>query len=330
MNTHTSRPLEGPAVLTVRVARKQLEAEGICSFELVHPDGDSLPPFSAGAHIDLQLPGGLQRPYSLCNSPAETHRYQIAVLREAASRGGSVALHDRVHAGDLLHISAPRNAFALASEAQQHLLLAGGIGVTPLLAMAEDLLRRGQTFRLHYAARSVQRLAFRERIASGPLARHSQLHLDDGPPQQRLDLQALLAHPQPGQHLYVCGPTGFIAAALQTARSAGWPEAALHCEHFGAAPAEAGGDRPFEVRLARSALRVQVPAGVSAAQAITAAGVFVPVSCEQGICGTCLTSVLEGQCEHRDQYLDEAEQAAHDQFLPCCSRARGDYLVVDL
>jgi vanillate O-demethylase ferredoxin subunit len=323
------------ALLPVRVARKAPEAEDICRLELVSAGGAPLPPFSAGAHVDVHLPGGLVRQYSLCNNPAEAGRYVLGVLREPASRGGSVAVHERLSEGDELLISPPRNLFPLAEAASGHLLLAGGIGLTPLLAMAETLAARGEPFALHVAARHAGRVAFRERLQKGPLAAHTQLHLDDGPPAQRLDLPVVLAAPAAGQHLYVCGPAGFIAAVLDTARAQGWPEAQLHCEHFGAAPAAPGapgsaGDRPFELRLARSQRVVPVSAVQTAAQALNAAGIFVPTSCEQGICGTCLTRVLEGECEHRDQYLEPGEQAANDQFLPCCSRARGAALVLDL
>jgi vanillate O-demethylase ferredoxin subunit len=316
--------------LRVRVADKAVIAEGICRFELVTAGDEALPAFTAGAHIDVHLPGGLVRQYSLCNSPADRGRYQVAVLREPASRGGSVAMHEAVNQGDVITIGAPRNSFPLAEAAASHLLLAGGIGVTPMLAMAEALRLRDQPFRLHYAARSAARMAFRESLSAGPLAPHTALHLDDGPPAQRLDLGRLLADPPPGEHLYVCGPQGFIEAVLGGARAAGWRQEQLHCEYFGAAPQDATGDRAFELRLARSGRVVQVPAGISAAQALNAAGVFVATSCEQGICGTCLTPVLAGVCEHRDQYLEPDEQAAHDQFLPCCSRAQGDHLVIDL
>ncbi len=316
--------------LQVRVARKAFEAEGICSFELVSADGRPLPAFSAGAHIDVQVPGGPTRPYSLCNDPAEGHRYLIAVLKDAASRGGSAGLHERVNEGDLLAISAPKNHFALAHEAKRHLLLAGGIGITPLLCMAERLATAGADFDLHYCTRSEARTAFRLRIASSAYAPHVRFHFDDGAPAQRLDIASLLATPVPGQHLYVCGPQGFMDAVLATARRNGWPEAQLHYEFFGAAPAPTGGDRDFEVMLASSGRVVPVPAGKTVVQALADAGVSVMTSCEQGVCGTCLTRVIDGQCDHRDQYLTPEEQAANDQFLPCCSRAKTARLVLDL
>lgn len=318
------------APITVRVARKAVEAQDICSFELVRADGAPLPPFSAGSHVDVALPGGLTRQYSLCNDPGESHRYLIAVLRDAASRGGSAAMHAQVHEGDVLQISAPRNHFALAHEARRHLLLAGGIGITPLLCMAERLHAIGADFRLHYASRSPARTAFVQRIAGAGFAARVQHHYDDGDAAQRLDIAALLAAPTEGTHLYVCGPQGFMDAVLATARARGWPEAQLHYEFFGAAPAAKADDGGFEVQLASSGRIIAVAPDQTVTRALEAAGVLVPVSCEQGVCGTCLTRVIEGVPEHRDQYLTPEEQAANDQFTPCCSRAKTPRLVLDL
>jgi vanillate O-demethylase ferredoxin subunit len=322
--------MSGSPVLRVRVARKTAEADGICSFELAPAAGGALPAFTAGSHVDVQVPGGATRQYSLCNSPAETHRYLIAVLREPSSRGGSAGLHERVREGDLLDISAPKNHFALAEDAASHLLLAGGIGVTPMLAMAERLHALGADFELHYCTRTRSRTAFADRLAGAPFAARVQLHFDDGSADQRLDLAALLAAPAPGRHLYVCGPQGFMDAVLGTARTHGWPAAQLHSEFFSAAPVDTTGDRAFEVQLARSGRVVVVPAGRSVVHALADAGVPVMTSCEQGVCGTCLTRVIDGTPDHRDQYLTPEEQAACDQFLPCCSRARSERLVLDL
>lgn len=318
------------ATLRVRVARKTAEADGICSFELVDAAGAALPAFTAGAHLDVQVPGGPTRQYSLCNNPAETHRYLIAVLREPTSRGGSAGMHERVREGDLLDISPPRNHFPLADGAASHLLLAGGIGVTPILAMAERLHAQGADFGMHYCSRTQARTAFAGRLARAPFAARVHLHLDDGDAVQRLDLAALLQVPVPGRHLYVCGPQGFMDAVLGTARKQAWPEPQLHYEFFSAAPVDATGDRDFEVQLASSGRVIPIPAGRSVVQVLADAGVFVATSCEQGVCGTCLTRVTEGVPDHRDQYLTPEEQAACDQFLPCCSRAKSERLVLDL
>ncbi|HNJ83024.1 MAG TPA: PDR/VanB family oxidoreductase [Piscinibacter sp.] len=317
-------------LLSVRVARKSIEAEDICSLELVSADGAPLPAFAAGSHIDVQLPGGPTRQYSLCNDPAETHRYLIAVLRDARSRGGSAAVHERVKVGDTLVISAPKNHFALAHDASSHLLLAGGIGVTPLLCMAERLAHAGADFEMHYCTRSPARTAFRQRIAVAPFASRVAFHFDDGEAAQKLDIAALLAAPRAGRHLYVCGPKGFMDAVLGSARAQGWPQAQIHYEFFGADAAPAAGDGGFEVMLASSGRVIKVAPDRSVVQALAEAGVSVATSCEQGVCGTCLTRVIEGEPDHRDLYLTPQEQAANDQFLPCCSRAKSARLVLDL
>jgi vanillate O-demethylase ferredoxin subunit len=315
--------------IQVRVARKSREAEAICSYELVREDGAPLPPFEAGAHVDVHLPGKLVRQYSLCNAPGETHRYLISVLRDAASRGGSQAMHEHIDTGAVLQISEPRNHFPLV-EAGRTLLLAGGIGVTPLLAMAEALSSRGAAFEMHYCARSPERAAFRERIGASSFAPQVHFHYDSGDASQKLDLSQLLAAPRPGTHLYVCGPQGFIDHVLGAARALGWPAAQLHVEYFGAVAADPNGDRPFDVRLASSGKVVTIPAGKTVIEVLAGQGVEIPYSCEQGVCGTCLTRVLEGVPDHRDMYLTEEEQAANDQFTPCCSRAKTPVLVLDL
>ncbi|HTK02660.1 MAG TPA: PDR/VanB family oxidoreductase [Bordetella sp.] len=315
--------------LTVRVVRKLDETADICSFELSDPAGGALPPFTAGAHVDVYLPDGITRQYSLCGEPSEFNRYRIAVLREPASRGGSRAMHDSVRQDDLLQIGVPRNLFALEESAARHILLAGGIGVTPLLCMAQRLAAIGADFELHYCARSVERMAFRAQLAQASFADRVHFHVDDGAPEQKLDLAAVCA-PSAGTHLYVCGPKGFMDAVLGTARGRGWPEDRLHYEFFAADPVSASQDGAFSVRLANTGLTVQVPAECSVTQALAKAGIDVPVSCEQGICGTCLTRVLEGQPDHRDLYLSPEEQARNDQFTPCCSRSKTPMLVLDL
>ena len=322
--------MTAPTTLNVRVVRKAVEAEDICSLELAAVDGGPLPAFSAGSHVDVQLPGGLTRQYSLCNDPAETHRYLLGVLKDAASRGGSRAVHEQVQEGSLLQISPPKNHFALAHDAQRHLLLAGGIGVTPILCMAERLARTGAAFEMHYATRSKARTAFAGRIAASSFADRVHFHFDDGDAAQKLDIAALLAAPRAGRHLYVCGPKGFMDAVLGSARAQGWPQAQIHYEFFGADAAPAAGDGGFEVMLASSGRVIKVAPDRSVVQALAEAGVSVATSCEQGVCGTCLTRVIEGEPDHRDLYLTPQEQAANDQFLPCCSRAKSARLVLDL
>jgi vanillate O-demethylase ferredoxin subunit len=316
--------------LTVRVTKKQVEAVDICSFELAHADGHPLPAFSAGSHIDVRVADGLTRQYSLCNDPEESHRYLIGVLKDPSSRGGSRGMHERIQVGDVLEISAPKNHFALAHEARKSVLLAGGIGITPILCMAERLSAIEADFEMHYCTRSRGRTAFSERIERGPFGSKVQFHFDDADASQRLDLAQLLHVPQVGTHLYVCGPKGFMDAVLKTARDAGWPEHQLHYEFFAAEVTKSDTDGSFEVKLASSGRIVVVGKEQTVVQALATAGVDVPVSCEQGVCGTCLTRVIDGTPDHRDVYLTPEEQALNDQFTPCCSRSLSARLVLDL
>ena len=316
--------------LQVRVAAKRAEALDICSFELESLDGAALPPFSAGSHVDVHIDDKTVRQYSLCNDPQDTRRYTIGVLKSPASRGGSRAMHDLVDAGSILEISAPKNHFPLAHDAAHSLLLAGGIGVTPILCMAERLATIGAPFEMHYSTRSRTRTAFFDRIAQAPFSSRVSFHFDDEAPEQRLDLSRLLQAPRPNLHLYVCGPKGFMDAALETARAAGWPEAQLHYEFFAADVAPTNDDGGFEVKLASSGRTIAISPHKTIVQALMDAGVEVPVSCEQGICGTCLTRVLEGVPDHRDLYLTPAEHARNNQFTPCCSRSKSPLLVLDL
>jgi vanillate O-demethylase ferredoxin subunit len=318
------------STLAVRVARKRAEAVDICTFELVDSDDRPLPPFSAGSHVDVHLPGGMTRQYSLCNDPSENHRYLIGVLKDPATRGGSKAMHELVKEGDALQISAPKNHFALAHHATRSLLLAGGIGITPILCMAERLAIAGSDFELHYATRSRDRMAFHDRITASSFAQKARFYFDDGGDEQKLDLAAVLATPQDGVHLYVCGPKGFMDAVLDTARARQWPESQLHYEFFGATIVKSEHDESFQVKLASSGRVVVVPKDRTVTEALREVGVEIPTSCEQGICGTCVTRVLEGLPDHKDLYLSPEEQAANDQFTPCCSRAKSPVLVLDL
>ncbi|WP_321814748.1 MULTISPECIES: PDR/VanB family oxidoreductase [unclassified Paraburkholderia] len=316
--------------LDVTVSRKWQEAQDIYGFEFTHADGNALPPFSAGAHIDVHLPDGLIRQYSLCNDPGSTHHYRIAVLRDANGRGGSRAIHDKVNQGDTIRISAPRNHFALAHAAPHHLLIAGGIGITPILCMAEHLIRAGEKFDLHYCARSRERAAFVEPVTASPFGNRTALYFDDETHAPRFDIAATLANAPAESHLYVCGPRGFMDAVLAEARRQQWDETRLHYEFFGGIVEQSSADAAFQVRIASSGATIDVPTGCTVIEALAANGVDVLTSCEQGVCGTCITRVIEGRPDHRDAYLTDEEKAAGDQFLPCCSRSHTPLLVLDL
>jgi len=315
--------------LTVKVVNKVQEAEEIVSLELASVDGKPLPSFSAGAHIDVYIREGLIRQYSLLNDSAEQHRYVIGVLRDPESRGGSVAVHDDIKQGDVIQISSPKNHFELV-HAKRSLLFAGGIGVTPILCMARRLSTIGADFEMHYNARSPERTAFRDEISNSPFADKVHFHFDNGDEGQKLDLAPLLANPQPDTHLYVCGPTGYIDFVVNTAKQAGWASDHVHLEYFGAAEVDTSGDTSFEVKIASTGQVFTIPADKPITQVLDDAGVFIPVSCEEGVCGTCLTRVLEGTPDHRDLYLTDAEHQANDQFTPCCSRSKSPMLVLDI
>ncbi|MEO6278608.1 PDR/VanB family oxidoreductase [Roseateles sp.] len=316
-------------LLQMRLTAKRAAAQDVVELTLEPASGAALPAVEAGAHVELHLPGGLVRPYSLCNAPGETHRYVLGVLRETESRGGSAAVHELLQVGQALAVGAPKNNFALRPTPAHKLLLAGGIGITPILGMAHQLAAQGRSFALHYAGRTRARMAFLAALADAPLAAHTRLHVGDE--NSAMDMPAVLAAQPAGTELYVCGPAGFIDAALAAARQLGWAEAHLHRELFAAAPRQPDGDdQPFDIELEGSGELIHVPAGCTAAQALQAAGLPLLTSCEQGVCGTCLTRVVAGEPEHRDQYLTPEEQAANDQFLPCCSRARSPRLVITL
>jgi vanillate O-demethylase ferredoxin subunit len=315
--------------ITVKVLAKVQEAQDIVSFELARADGGPLPPFSAGAHIDVHVGTDLVRQYSLCNHPNETHRYRIAVLRDPASRGGSVAMHDQIQPGDTLTISEPKNHFPLVPSTHT-LLFAGGIGVTPILCMAERLSHTGAAFEMHYAARSPERMAFRKQIADSAFGGQVHLYFDNGDPQQKLNVAEILARAPADAALYVCGPAGFIDHVIATAKASGRAPETIHREYFGAVQQDHADDGSFEVKLASSGATYSVPPDRSVLQVLIDNGVDVPYSCEQGVCGTCVTRLLDGTPDHRDLYLTDEEHAKNDQFMPCCSRAKSKVLVIDL
>jgi vanillate monooxygenase ferredoxin subunit len=319
-----------PGHLMVKVVKKVVESTDICTFELADPAGAMLPAFSAGSHIDVHIRRNLVRQYSLCNDPRETHRYLIGVLRDANSRGGSRAMHDDIREGDLIEISESKNHFALAHSAGRSLLFAGGIGITPILCMAERLSNIGADFQMHYCARSLDRTAFVNRIKQSVYSSRVTFHLDDGPPEQRLDLPVLLASPLPDTHMYVCGPTGFMDVVIATAAQTGWADEHVHREYFAAAPQESSNNSTFDVKIASTGKVFHIPADKSVVAALAECGVQIPTSCEQGVCGTCITRLIEGDPEHRDKFFTKEEQARNDQFTPCCSRAKSATLVLDL
>ncbi|WP_257231533.1 PDR/VanB family oxidoreductase [Streptomyces sp. Rer75] len=320
----TGQPTPGCAA-TLVVAAKERVAAGVVSLTLARPDGGRLPDWTPGSHIDLVLPEGTTRQYSLCGDRWDAHTYRIAVLREPAGRGCSAYVHDRLRPGDRVGVGGPRNHFPLVPS-EKYLFIAGGIGITPLLPMVRQAELLGTVWRLLYGGRTRASMAFREELTD---AHGERVHVV---PQDELglpDLAALLGTPRTDTKVYCCGPAPLLAAV--EAACAAWPPYALRVERFTAA-AQTGPVRgtTFEVELRRTGRTVTVTPEVSVLGAVRRAGADVLSSCEQGTCGTCLTPVLEGQPDHRDSVLTDQQRRANDCMFVCVSRSCGDRLVLDL
>jgi vanillate O-demethylase ferredoxin subunit len=317
----------------VRVQTIHREAEGIVSLDLRPVEGEALPAFTAGAHVDLHLANGMTRSYSLVNSQVETHRYVVAVQLDARSRGGSSYVHQALRCGDVLTLAAPRNNFPVDEQAHRTTFFAGGIGITPFISMAQRLNALHKSWTLHYFARDLAKAAFldrlRELVREGPGA-GMKLHVGTSPDETRAIIEAAVAGEPLSAHFYCCGPSGMIAAFREVAQAR--PAGTIHVEHFsaGKSPAAAEAADAFTVFLSRAQREVSVPAGRSILEAVRDAGIDVQYSCEQGVCGACETRVLEGEPDHRDLVLSEAEHAAGRSMMICCSRAKSARLVLDL
>ena len=325
---------ETPTRLRLQVRQIRFEGVGINSYELVDPAGLSLPPFEAGAHIDVHLAQGLVRQYSLSNDPAERHRYVIAVLNDTNGRGGSRALHEQLHVQDFVEVSSPRNNFHLSEQAAKVILIAGGIGVTPLKSMAHHLERTGKPYELYYCAKNRDYAAFSGEFELFSSKDSHRFHFDGGNPAEGLNISELLRAPEDGQHVYYCGPVGFMKACA--AASTHWPAGTVHAEHFKAATddisaidlaaaTEVGG---FTIKVASSGALVEVGPQQSIVEALATIGVVIETSCQSGLCGSCKTQYLSGDVDHRDCILSDDE---HKNVLTACvSRARSGVLVLDL
>lgn len=326
------------AKIKTRVQAVVNQGTDIVAYELVDPEGTTLPPFTAGAHVDFYLSDERIRQYSLCNDPAERHRYVLAIQRELHGRGGSRDIHANTKIGDIVTLSVPRNNFSLDRSACRHLLIAGGIGITPLMAMIYELSTTKSDFTLHYCARTPDRMAFREQLRPFAETGRVKFHHDGGDPAKGLDLEKLLLERPPGTHLYYCGPPGFMGAVAHAAR--GWPKACVHFEHFAAPvirePAHSArngaatetGESGFQIKLARRGEIFDVPADKSIVDVLRQNGIDIETSCESGLCGTCRIRFLGGVPDHRDLILSESERET--EVLICCARARTPMLVLDL
>jgi vanillate O-demethylase ferredoxin subunit len=314
--------------LPLRLAAIRYEADGIQSFEFRDPAGRALPPFTAGAHVDVQLPNGLGRSYSLCNSSAETHRYVVAVARDAKSRGGSTCMHDSLRVGQVLRVGAPRNHFPLEEAADQSVLIAGGIGITPMWCMLQRLEALGRSWTLFYAARARQNAAFLDALHALSQQHPGRVHLHFDQEQGPFDLAPVVqAHVPPGTHVYCCGPLPMLQAFERATKHL--PAGTAHLEYFQAkdAPVAAGG---VEVELSRSKKVLVVAPGKTVLDAVLDAGIDVPYSCMEGICGSCEVGVLAGEPDHHDSVLSDHQKRSNKTMMLCCSGAKSARLVLDL
>lgn len=319
-----------PNFLQLKVTQKQPLAGGIFLFELRQPDGSDLPAFTPGAHLEVQTPSGVRRNYSICSNPADKNFYQIAVKRDAAGRGGSISMADDVQTGDLLAVSVPRNNFELHPRATRFLFVAGGIGITPILAMMRHLKTQGNhNFKLIYCTRDAASTAFMDVLASPEFAAHVQIHHDHGDINQAFDFWPVLESPT-SAHVYCCGPRGLMDAVADM--SGHWPPSAIHFESFGVDASVYAANTPFTVRLQKSGEVLTVSAEQSILQALRACGHHVSSSCESGTCGSCRTGLLSGEAEHRDMVLSDDEKTSN--IMVCVSRAKSSEpsaeLVLDL
>lgn len=316
--------------MRLRVVKTHYEATGISTFELQYPNGAALPGFSAGAHIDIWISEDECRQYSLCGTPDNTYTYKIGVQREDEGSGGSIWVHEHLRVGEIIETSSPRNLFPLVDDAGSHLLLAGGIGVTPLIAMIHELEARDAIYEMHFCTRSADRTPFMKFLTPRIEAGRVHIHHDEGDPAAGLDIAALL-HDQPnGAHLYYCGPVGFMAAAKGA--SSHWAKGTVHFEYFSSPEDdEVDGDAvntPFQIKLKDSGEVFDVPADQTIVEVLRENDIPVDTQCEDGFCATCMTRYVAGEPEHRDSVLDDDDRT---QFvLICCARSKTPLLELDL
>ena len=312
--------------IPVRITRVEPIAEGIVLFEMRHRDGSALPAFTAGSHVSVRLPNGMVRKYALCGDPAEHERYRIAVKREDRGRGGSVYLCDNTREGDEWAISAPANDFELPQRADNFIFIAGGIGITPIMAMIHALKSDpAKKFKLFYCARRPEMAPFREALSAPEFRGKVAFHYDNGDPDKALDLWPIVEERKNRAHIYCCAPRGLMQAVRDA--TGHWSPAAIHFESFTDAQAGRPDDKPFQVKLASTGEIVDVPAGVTILEAMRASGHTVPSSCESGTCGTCRTGLLEGEADHRDLVLTDDERQS--QIMICVSRALTPTITID-
>ena len=313
-------------VIDVVIKTREDQAEGVAVFELSRTDGSALPPFEAGAHIDVHITPEIIRQYSLSNAPGD-EQYRLGILKDPQSRGGSEAIHQHFIAGKELTISAPRNHFPLEMGATKSILVGGGIGITPMLTMAYALKAAGKLFELHYCCRTRSSAGFLDELIC-EFSDQLYLHFDDMDDGQRFVPETVFGSSEAGSHVYVCGPSGFMDWVISSAKEQGFPSEQVHFEYFNAEVDSSGS--AFEVVAAQSGQSVMVEEGQSISEALATIGIKVDMSCEQGVCGTCICDVVEGIPDHKDHFLTEEEREDNDQIVVCCSRAKSEKLVLDI
>ncbi|WJJ94489.1 PDR/VanB family oxidoreductase [Neopusillimonas aromaticivorans] len=324
MGTTTSLAHDAASsIITASLTAITYAARDTHLYEFRLPDGQALPGATAGSHIDIHLPNGLVRQYSLVNWGNTPDRYIVGVKNDPNSRGGSRYMHEQLRVGSDIQISAPRNNFPLDESVQHTVLVAGGIGITPIWCMMTRLEALGKSWELHYSCRSRTDAAFLAELATRP---NVHLHFDDENEGRLLDLAAIAANAPAGSHAYCCGPTPMLGA-FENALSS-WPANQVHVEYFTAKHEAANGG--FTVELQRSGKTFHIPEGKSILETLNDAGMSVPQSCLQGVCGACETRVISGIPDHRDAILSEPERAANETMMICCSGSKTDLLVLDL
>jgi len=312
--------------LDVVISNRQDKATDIIGLEIRSADNQPLPAFEAGSHVDVEIQSGLIRQYSLCGNPDNTSCYQLGVLKDANSRGGSIAIHEQFQLGRKFRIGRPRNNFPLNETSSHTILFAGGVGITPVLCMARVLHNSGQSWEMHYCARSADRLAFRNELSR--FGENVKTYTDTSPPAERLNTKSVLENAVANTHIYVCGPNGFMDYVVGEAEALAWPASNIHLERFGAEIDTDGA--AFSVVAKRSDIEIEVKPGETIANKLRESGIDVQVSCQSGVCGTCLTRVVEGKPDHRDLVQTDAEKATNEQVTVCCSRSKTKKLVLDI
>ena len=311
----------------VVVKNRHVEGGNIAVMEFESATSATLPKVEAGAHIDVHLPNGMVRQYSLCQNPNDEGKFRLGILRDPDSRGGSVSAFDEIKDGMQIQVSEPKNLFPLL-KAKHSVLIGGGIGITPLITMAYQLASEGTSFELHYCGASPENCAFVDEIKNGELAKYTTFHFKSEGASHRAFFESAIKNIDLESHIYTCGPVGFMDWVINLATTHDFPEQQIHKEYF-QVETDTSGDS-FEVVAERSGKIIMVEAGETILQALAKEGIEIEMSCEQGVCGTCMCDVIEGEPDHRDVYFTDEEKASNEQILVCCSRSKTLRLVLDI